>query len=230
MSMIRMVVFDMAGTTVNEDNVVYKTLQRAMSDRGYHFTLDQVIAEGAGKEKLQAIKSVLTLGEINDEQLSTEIYQHFIILLDEAYTYLTVHPQPHTLELFHSLRQQNTIVILNTGYQVETAYSLIEKLGWEKGEDYDDLITASDVKNSRPQPDMIRLAMNKFMIQNPNEVVKVGDSITDIEEGKNAGCALSIGITTGAHSFTQLFSAHPDFIISDLLELLEIIKNYNRLH
>jgi len=113
--------------------------------------------------------------------LSTEIYQHCIIPPDEAYTYLTVQPQLHTLELFHSLRQQNTIVILNTGYQTETAYALIENPGWEKGNDYDDLITASDVKNSRPQPDMIQLAMTKFLIQNPNEVVKVGDSIADIE-------------------------------------------------
>jgi len=93
--------------------------------------------------------------------------------------------------------------------------------------DYDDLITASDVKNSRPHPDMIQLAMKKHMIQNPNEVIKVGDSITNIEEGKNAGCALSIGISTGAHNFNQLFSAQPDFIISDLLELLAIIENYN---
>ena len=53
--MIRMVVFDMAGTTVNEDNVVYKTLQQVINNAGYDFTLKQVLAEGAGKEKLQAI-------------------------------------------------------------------------------------------------------------------------------------------------------------------------------
>ena len=47
--MIKMVVFDMAGTTVNENNVVYKTLQKAINEAGYNFTLEKVLAEGAGK-------------------------------------------------------------------------------------------------------------------------------------------------------------------------------------
>lgn len=225
--MIRMVVFDMAGTTVDEDNVVYKTLQRAIKDHGYHFTLEQVMDEGAGKEKLQAIRSVLKLHNIQDEKKSVEIYKHFLILLNEAYMYLDVKAQPHTLEIFRFLREQKILVVLNTGYQTETALSLIEKLGWEKGIEYDDLITASDVKNSRPRPDMILLAMSKFGIQNPNEVIKLGDSITDIEEGKNARCALSIGITTGAHTYEQLLSADPDFIITNLLELPALIKTHN---
>ena len=54
-------------------------------------------------------------------------------------------------------------------------------------------------------------------------VAKVGDSIIDIEEGKNAGCALSIGITTGAHSFEQLQTAMPNFIIDNLLQLKDLV-------
>ena len=228
--MIRMVVFDMAGTTVDEDNVVYKTLQRAIADHGYAFTLDDVLAAGAGKEKLQAVKSILALKQIHNDSLSAAIYQHFVILLNEAYTYLSVRPQPNALEVFRILRQQKIMVILNTGYARETAQNLTTKLGWEKGLTYDDLITASDVDNGRPQPDMILLAMQHFNIRHPGEVIKVGDSIVDIEEGKNARCALSIGITTGAHSQDQLLSANPDFTISDLSELPFIISNYNAMH
>jgi len=50
---IKMVVFDMAGTTVNEDNMVYKTLRTAINEAGFDFTLDQVLEQGAGNEKLQ---------------------------------------------------------------------------------------------------------------------------------------------------------------------------------
>jgi phosphonatase-like hydrolase len=222
--MIRMIVFDMAGTTVDEDNMVYKTLQKAINDNGFQFSLDQVLAQGAGKEKLQAIKSILLLGEVNDDQLSNDIYQHFIILLNEAYQYLDVKPQQHTAELFQILRDRNILVLLNTGYNTETALSLIEKLGWEKGKDYDGLVTASDVTNNRPNPDMILLAMKKFGIENPKEVVKVGDSAIDIQEGQNAGCLLNIGITTGAHTHAQLQTAKPDYIINDLLDLIPIIS------
>ena len=76
--MIKMVVFDMAGTTVDEDNVVYKTLQKVINDAGYNFTLQQVLAVGAGKEKLQAIKDILKLGvKASKEGLPENLYTIF---------------------------------------------------------------------------------------------------------------------------------------------------------
>lgn len=47
--------------------------------------------------------------------------------------------------------------------------------------------------------------------------------IIDIEEGKNAGCRLSIVITTGACTLQQLQSAKPDYVINNLLELLPLL-------
>ena len=222
--MIRMVVFDMAGTTVNEDNVVYKTLQKAMNEKGFNFSLDEVLLEGAGKEKLQAIKSILRVyAEKEDDELSGKIYNRFIELLAAAYDTIQILPQGNAIELFQALKQKNILVVLNTGYNAQTAQSLITKLGWQKGIQYDSLVTATDVEKNRPNPDMIWLAMKQLGISNAAEVVKVGDSIIDIEEGKNAGCGLSIGITTGAHTFAQLQSAKPDYIINNLLELLPLL-------
>ncbi|WP_298717624.1 hypothetical protein [Chitinophaga sp.] len=57
--MTKMIIFDLAGTTVNEDNVVYKTVQQAINEHCNYVTLEPVLAEGAGKEKLQAIDAVL---------------------------------------------------------------------------------------------------------------------------------------------------------------------------
>jgi phosphonatase-like hydrolase len=223
--MIRMVVFDMAGTTINEDNVVYKTLRQAINEAGFDCSLDEVLQEGAGKEKLQAIKSILkTFAGREDDALANTIYTRFAGLLSVAYDALDILPQPHAVELFTALHQKEVLVVLNTGYNAPTAQSLLNKLGWQKGTTIDGLITATDVQNNRPHPDMIILAMQQFGISSGAEVVKVGDSIIDIEEGRNARCALSIGITTGAHSFEQLQSAKPDFIIHDLMELLPIIE------
>jgi len=226
--MISMVVFDMAGTTVNEDNVVYKTLQQAINSKGYQFSLDQVMAEGAGKEKREAIKSILkAYAKIYSENLADEIYEEFIVLLDRAYKDIVVLPQPNAEELFRVLKQKSIKVVLNTGYDADTAESLVEKLGWKKGHQFDSLISSSDVENNRPDPEMIDLAMDIHGIDDAKEVIKVGDSIIDIQEGQNAGCGLSIGITTGAHTFLQLQSASPDYIIGNLMELVPIIENEN---
>lgn len=228
--MVKMVVFDMAGTTVNEDNVVYKTLQKAINEAGYNFTLDQVLLQGAGKEKLQAIRSILqAYAQNSDTVLANNIYAKFVDYLNAAYETLSISEQPHATELFHALKKTGILVILNTGYNYATASSLVNKLGWIAGKDYDGLITADDVEHNRPQPDMILLAMEKFSISDPQQVVKVGDSIIDIEEGKNAGCGLNIGITTGAHTRTQLLTGHPDYIINDLLELIPLLAQQKAL-
>jgi phosphonatase-like hydrolase len=222
--MIKMVVFDMAGTTVDENNVVYKTLQKVINSAGYNFSLAQVLTEGAGKEKLQAIKDIIALGNTaTDDAIANKIYSFFVDELATAYDSFEIKPQPGAEQTFQLLRDRNILVVLNTGYNEKTAVSILEKLRWETGNQIDGLITAADVKNNRPNPDMILLAMQKFGIENASEVVKVGDSIIDIEEGKNAGCGLSIGITTGAHTYQQLASANPNNIINNLSELLQLI-------
>lgn len=220
---IKMVVFDMAGTTVNEENVVYKTLQSAINQAGYQVTLNDVLAVGAGMEKLQAIKSILhTYAGVNDDAIAESIFQKFATQLDDAYSTYNILPQPNALATFKALKAKGIFVVLNTGYSSHVAQTILNKLHWQAGFEYDSLITASDVKGGRPAPDMINLAAQMYNI-NTAEIVKVGDSVIDIQEGKNAGCALSIGITTGAHTVEQLQSAHPNHIINNLLELLPLV-------
>jgi phosphonatase-like hydrolase len=223
--MIRMVIFDMAGTTVDENNIVYKTLQKTINKSGFDFSLEQVLAVGAGKEKLTAIKDIIQSqnGDVCSEQMADKIYSAFIGELTDAYNRHQLKPQPGAEALFKALKEKQITVILNTGYNKTTAHTILQKLGWHTGVQIDALITADDVTSSRPSPDMIFLAMQQFGIDDAGEVIKVGDSIIDIEEGKNAGCYLSIGITTGAHTHEQLAAANPDKIIAQLADLLPII-------
>ena len=215
----------MAGTTIDEDNVVYKTLQKVINEAGYNLSLQQVLTEGAGKEKLQAIKDILKLDiKQREDNLPEKLYKVFIETLGSAYNTMDIKPQEGAEQVFKELQQKNVLVVLNTGYNESTARSLLNKLNWSEGNQIDALITATDVQNNRPQPDMIQLAMAKFFITDPEEVVKVGDSIIDIEEGQNAGCGLSIGITTGAHTTEQLITANPDFVIHHLVDLLPLIN------
>jgi phosphonatase-like hydrolase len=221
--MTKMVVFDMAGTTVDEDNVVYKTLMKTINAAGFNFTLEQVLALGAGKEKLMAVKDILASANAVDEVQALAIHTIFTKELETAYNNFELKPQPGAEEVFSTLKERGILVVLNTGYSKTTAVSIFQKLGWKVWEQVDTLITASDVQRNRPYPDMILLAMEQLGITDAKEVVKVGDSIIDIEEGKNAGCGLSIGITTGAHTQAQLASANPDHIIHNLAALLPLI-------
>ena len=222
---IEMVIFDMAGTTINEDNIVYKTLQKAINNFGIEVDLAGVLEIGAGQEKLNAIQDIITkYGNNADLDKADAVFQSFLTMLATAYEEFAIQAMTNAESVLIELRNKNVLVILNTGYDKNTANFILEKINWRQFYHFDLLVTASDVKNSRPAPDMIHFAMNLFSIDDPKKVVKVGDSRIDIEEGKNANCLFSIGVTTGAQTKTQLQDASPDYIIDDLTDLFDILK------
>lgn len=218
-----MVVFDMAGTTVDEQNVVYKTLKDAINEHCGDVSLDKVLRIGAGKEKLQAIKDVL-LDEGTTDINAEEVFESFKLTLDKAYEDLDVKPIVGVEELLIDLRAKGVTVVLNTGYNRKVATSLLQKLYWIEGTHFDLLLTADDVKNGRPHPDMIQLAMQKFGISDPAEVLKAGDSVIDIQEGKNAACGVTIGVLSGAQNHEQLSGVNATYILNSLAELPEVVE------
>jgi phosphonatase-like hydrolase len=225
--MIKMVVFDMAGTVVDEDNVVYKTVQKALQNGGVHVTLEQVLADGAGKEKSKAISDIaLKYDPSKDEDDVDKMYHNFVVMLNDAYEDMNVTPIDGAEDIFKELKEMGIYRILNTGYSKKTAMQLVSKLGWKKDRDYDDIVTASDVPKTRPFPDMIFMAMELMGINDAGTVAKIGDSAIDVEEGKNAACGLTVGITTGAHTRQQLAAANPDYIIDRLSDLLPLVRKF----
>ncbi len=222
--MIKMVVFDMAGTVIDENNVVYKTLVKAIKKHGYDLSLEDVLLEGAGKEKSKAIEDILIrYFKIDDQEIIKRIFSDFKIFLEVAYDTIEIKPQPGAEQVFIQLKQKGIYVVLNTGYDSDTANSILKKVGWTEGNQFDLMVTASQVKHNRPNPDMIDLAKEKLKLTHTDQVVKIGDSTIDIEEGKNAKCALTIGITTGAQTREHLTSANPDYVIDALEEILPLL-------
>ena len=55
--MIKMVVFDMVGTTLDEGNVVYKTLMKVINDTGYNFNLSLSIRITTGAHTQAQLES-----------------------------------------------------------------------------------------------------------------------------------------------------------------------------
>lgn len=225
MKNIRMVVFDMAGTTVNEDNLVYKTVQKVINREGFNVTLQQVLHHGAGKEKYKAITDVLTActNEIHVEAIARRAFENFKDELEKAYHENEVTSFKGIESFFDKLRANNIKIVLNTGYNRITADKLMAKLGWEVGRQVDGLVTADDVANGRPAPDMIFMAMEQFGISDAAQVLKAGDSEIDIVEGINAGCGITVGVLSGAQNRQQLQAARPDYILNNVTELDKVL-------
>ncbi|EHO10939.1 phosphonatase-like hydrolase [Myroides odoratimimus] len=225
MKEIQMVVFDMAGTTVNEDNLVYKTVCDSINQMGYEVTLEQTLQYGAGKEKRQAIKDILMTctTEQNIDQQANLIFKNFKKHLEDAYNIYPIQTYEGIQSLFDLLKSKGIKVVLNTGYDSKTANKLLNKLNWKVGHTVDALITADDVEIGRPSPEMINKAMRQFNIIDAKYVLKAGDSIIDIEEGHNANCGYVVGVLTGAQNRELLKTANPTHIVEKLTDIREWI-------
>lgn len=230
---IKLCVFDMAGTTVNEDNLVYKTVRdsinqslRSADHSDKQVNLDLCLEYGAGKEKSKAIYDILNTLEFSDaeiESLTSTAFATFKDSLATAYNQDTLAEFEGMSDLFEQLKNNGRHVVLNTGYDSKTANKILTILGWSVGSQVDALVTANDVDNGRPAPDMITLAMKQFNIEDSQLVLKAGDSGIDIEEGQNAGCGLVLGVLSGAQNEQQLAKYQPDVILNKLTDLHELI-------
>lgn len=81
-----------------------------------------------------------------------------------------------------------------------------------------DIVVGEDaVKNCKPFPDMINLILEELSVDRKNAVM-VGDAITDIEMGVNAGVKASIGVWTGLTAKEKLLEK-TQYVIEDISKL-----------
>jgi phosphonatase-like hydrolase len=219
---IKLVVFDIAGTTLRDDHQVSKVFQRALNHFGYIVSLDH-IDPLMGYEKAQAIRQLVEAGKAPaEDELIKSIHQRFMTLMMEYYQTADLQPLPHVEETFRKLQEAGIRVAINTGFSRNIASIVIDRLQWKTNKLIDILIASDEVPLGRPHPYMIRAVMDALKISDPQEVMKVGDTEVDIREGQNAGCRYVIGITTGIFSREALASYNPTHIIDDISDVVTI--------
>ena len=215
----------MAGTTVTDNNFVAKAFKNAFSIHGYDVTEEQ-INPLMGYKKIAAIKTVMDqLGEEYDEELLNDIHTDFE---DEMIEFYQSDPAVSAInnveDVFMQLKEKGVNIALNTGFPKSIADAIVDRLQWVERGLIDDYIASDEVEEGRPNPSMINELMIRSGVTDSKDVVKIGDTTVDIEEGINAGCAYVIAVTTGAATRNQLADYHPTHIIDDLSELTAILQ------
>jgi len=224
---VKLVVFDIAGTTVKDNGDIALAFQQAMAEKGYDIPVEK-INPLMGYKKPEAIRLMLLEYEpdvtmVKAEYINT-IHDRFLELMVQYYTNATdLSPLPNAEEVFAYLKKNDVKVGLDTGFSKEITDVIIRRLGWLNDGKIDYVVSSDEVSAGRPQPYMIQKMMKEAGIEDSKKVVKLGDTEVDINEGKNAGCLFAIGVTTGAFTREQLEPYKPSFIIDDLKELIDIL-------
>jgi 2,3-diketo-5-methylthio-1-phosphopentane phosphatase/HAD superfamily hydrolase (TIGR01509 family) len=85
------------------------------------------------------------------------------------------------------------------------------------------VIGAGDVARNKPYPDMIQTSLREMNVPSEGSIF-VGDTLTDIETGKEAGVDV-YALPTGFCSKKDLSQAKPRRLLRNLEELIRLVKN-----
>ena len=231
MSQIKLAVFDMAGTTIHDENNVAKAFQSSLNIHGYPSVTLQEANEKMGYSKPQAIRELLEIHEPDTakitDQLIDKIHTDFVAGM---LNYYATDPAIRAVEdaemVFDALHAMGIKVGLDTGFSRDITDIILKRVGWDQGNYIDASAASDEVPQGRPSPFMIQKIMAELGINDPHQVIKIGDTEVDINEGHNAGCLMSIGVTSGVFSAEELLPHHPTYLVESLTELLDWIKAY----
>jgi phosphonatase-like hydrolase len=237
---IKIVVFDMAGTTVTDDRSIEDCFYQACLLNGLKVSRKRINALMGYSKRwvfLQFWTEHLGVGHADVRKKVDASYLSFCTLLEDHYRTADITPAPHAEEVFRYLRTRGVKVVLNTGFYRVVTDIILERLGWDVGLDADHVgslisvidmsITSDEVRQGRPHPNMIRKAMRQFGVRDPHQVVKVGDTPVDLEEGRNAGCLLSVAVLNGSHTYAELAGCANDALIPDLSYLPDLLLKHD---
>ena len=181
-----------------------------------------------------------------DVQACYKMFQDELFRTLEDYS----RPIPGVVDTISMLRSQGIKVGSTTGYTRQMMDVVIPAAA-KHGYVIDNCVTSDNLPGGRPKPYMIYQNMCELDIASPRSVVKVGDTISDIKEGVNAG-AWSVGVILGSNELAlteeevavmpaeelktrmldvryRMYAAGADYVIDDMTELPMLIESMEKI-
>jgi len=205
---VKAVVLDWAGTTVDYGCFapVY-ALQNLFRSNNIDLSLEEANAD-MGLAKIDHLRKILHKERITNQFQSLQgrppceddvvaLYGNLEKFILEQIPQYSV-PITGVLPAVAKLRESGIKIGTTTGY-TRPMLDLVAGIAETHGYKPDFAIASSQVPAGRPYPWMMIKVQEALDVYPPQSMIKVGDTVVDIQEGKNFGC-WSIGILEGGNA------------------------------
>jgi len=216
---IKAVIFDWAGTLIDFGCIApTQVFVAVFSQRGIFISVEE--ARGPmGLAKKDHVRALIRLKSVEqqweqkygihpDESDVEAIYADLNPALAKIVSNYS-EPIPGAIALIKSLKEQGIKVGTTTGYVDEMMENILP-ITTAAGLIPDSIVNSSDVSVGRPAPWMIFKNCERMNVFPLSAIVKIGDTVADIEEGINAGL-WTIGLTASGNevglSLTEMETA-----------------------
>ena len=220
---LALVVFDLAGTTIEDHHVVGSCLVEAVAAVGVTVGRDDANAV-MGLPKPVAIAQLLSKLDGARVDVSCERVVRAAATFQEKILRHygspgAVVPISGVEDVLETLRANGAKIAIDTGFSSAIAAAITDRLGWIESGLVDTCVASDEVRLGRPAPDLLFEAMRRTGVVDPKAVAKVGDTPADLGEGASAGCGWNIGVTYGTHSRAELADHPHTMLIDDIHQL-----------
>jgi phosphoglycolate phosphatase len=219
---IRVVILDMAGTTVADDGVVIDAFHEAIADAGLteqspeFVKAERIVYETMGQSKIEVFR--LLLGEEDAAQRANAVFEQ---AYGDRVRAGHVYPIAGAEAVLGELRERRIRTCLTTGFSAATRDALLKELGWDDAVNL--ALSPSDAGRGRPYPDMLWTAMLRLRAADVHEVAVVGDTASDMQAASRAGIGLRAGVLTGSDKADRLREGGATHIIAEVSKLLGLV-------
>ena len=200
MSKVELVVFDIAGTMIEDNGEVIGAFRASLRANGITVSAEE-LKESRGASKREVIAQFVerqSAADPNNERRIAKVYQDFQTGLEASYSNGQVKAIAGVAATLTWLRERGIICAATTGFFRSVTDLILRSAGWQGM--IGSSICSDDVNRGRPAPYMIFRAMEATGIDDVRKVLTVGDTPLDIQAGHRAGVLGVIGVLTGTHS------------------------------
>lgn len=219
---IRLMVFDMAGTTVEDGGQVPKAFNAALAESDIRIS-DEQLAQIRGASKREAIAELVAkYGKPAWQGRAEEVYASFVRHMAREFN-AGVRALPGAEDAFRFLRDNGVKIALTTGFDRDIASLLLDALGWKSIADH--FACGDDVPRGRPAPYLIFRAMEATGIDSVHAVGTLGDTVLDLQAGYNAGVRLNMGTLSGAHGREKMAREPHTHLLQSVADLPGLLRS-----
>jgi phosphonoacetaldehyde hydrolase len=259
MRTLRAVIFDWAGTAVDfGSRAPVAAFSAAFAAAGVPIPTEE-IRKPMGLEKRRHLEVMLSdsgvakrwrgaHGRVPDANDVDALYRAFDDQL-AATVARYADPVPGLPDTLAALRSKGIKIGSNTGYSARIM-EILAPASMQRGFAPDCIVSASDVAHGRPAPDLSWKCLDLLDLSHDTDAIKVDDTVTGIEEGRNAGL-WTIGVAISGNevglsyeewsslteaeqhdarerAYGAMEAAKPDYIIDSVAEMAEVVEAIER--